>query len=121
MDVCREEHVICLDYRSDEEAGEGNDCQAEPSRQGRCNECLIIPSAKCQYPPHVSEPTNVGIVVLAQDIKDPTVECRFDLVKLCHVGMLDVVHKQFASDDDKKWREHLAGEQPGGKDGKAVR
>lgn len=42
--------------------------------------------------------TNVGVVVLAEDIEDPTVEIWLDVIKLVDVGMLDRIHNHLAGD-----------------------
>lgn len=44
--------------------------------------------------------TNVGVVVLAEDVEDSAVEIWLDVVELVDVGMLDRIHNHLAGDHD---------------------
>jgi hypothetical protein len=54
----------------------------------------------------------IGVVILAENIKDPAVEVWFDVVEFVDVGVLNPVNHHLAADDDEEGRQDLPGQHP---------
>jgi hypothetical protein len=65
--------------------------------------------------------TNVGVVVLAQNVENTTIKARLNVVKLGHVCMLDSINKHLTPNNNEKRRENFARYEPRRQHGEAMR
>lgn len=94
-----EEHVVGLDGGADEEAGEGEDRQAQA-----LGEVLVR--------------EGVAVVVLGQDVEEAAVDGGFGVVEFGDVGVFEPVDQHLAAQDEQERPQHLAC--PFGEDGEAL-
>ena len=80
--------MVDLNRGADEETREGDDWEAESFDEVLANESLT----RLEYNHNESKHTDIGIVVLRQNVKIPLIYSWLDIVKFTDVCMLHPIH-----------------------------